>query len=109
MKVDAIIYLRVSAPHRTGTTPMKTILLTLVLPLLGCSAQKRVLTSVEIAEDVLPFNAEQDVCRIEAKKLPKAERWDFYDKCEAEGIAKTCKRLTAAKRAAWPRCQEISQ
>lgn len=71
----------------------------------GCAAAPRVLNSVEIAEWTLPYGAELDLCREEAKKLPRPQRWDAYLKCEDVATMKTCARLPMSARVQWRQCE----
>lgn len=83
---------------------MKAVLL---IVLVGCtSAPVRALNAVEIAEWTLPYGAELDVCRVEAKRLPREDRFASYVTCEEAATKKTCARLSASARAHWSQCEE---
>jgi len=71
----------------------------------GCAAPPRVLNAVEIAEWTLPYGAELDLCREEAKKLPRPQRWDAYLKCEDVATQKTCAKLPMSSRVQWRQCE----
>lgn len=83
-------------------------LVTLLMHSAGCApAAQRALTSVEVGKHALPYGVELDVCRDEAKKLPKDQRFEAYVHCEAAATEAACRRLTPVQRAAWSECDRV--
>lgn len=74
----------------------------------GCAPPPaRVLNAVEVGKHTLPYGMELDVCRDEAKKLPKDQRFEAYVHCEAAATEAACRRLTPVQRAAWSECDRV--
>lgn len=96
--------------HTTLLHPLNSLFLglTVVSAVAACAtAQERVLNAAEIAAWTLPYKQELDICRIEAKKLPRDERFASYLACEEVATERACKRLPSGARGSWTQCDGV--